>query len=210
MLFAPASELLTAVSMLLTPILKVFIKKCLFFVFLPLSINLDGNLQVSFHQPMTNCRFPENNRARITFHPARQRQPLNLVVRHHLMRSYFLIFVLCVGGISLARCQEHKSARFVIRADEVMPNSIRIAPNTTTDVHVNFKFEGKSPEEIKELVGRNSMKPVFIEGVDSTRTQGVVKGILAEHNIPVGIVVSFETRADAEKAKQSLRVRNKP
>jgi len=129
------------------------------------------------------------------------------------MRIYYsLIFVLFIGGISTGQCQVAKSSPLVITANDVMTNSIKIAPlPTMTDVYVNFRFEGKSAEDIKTVVGRNSTKPVIIVGGDSTRTQGVVAGLLVEsNNVPVGIVVSFPTRADAQIAAKSLRVRDKP
>lgn len=107
-------------------------------------------------------------------------------------------------------CQDNSGAPLVITANDVMPNSVRIAPKTTTNVYVNFKFEGKSAEDIKALVGRHSKQPVIIAGEDSARTQGVVEGFLVESNsVPVGIVVSFPTRADARTAARSLRMRGK-
>ena len=134
-----------------------------------------------------------------------------MVVRCHFMRLYyFLIFVLSIGGMSAGQCQVPKSQPLVITANEVMTNSIRIAPlPTMTNVYVNFRFEGKSVEEIMALVPPNVWKPVIIVGVDSTKTQGVVQGVLASNSIPVGIVVSFQTREDAMVAAKSLRVRDK-
>ena len=129
------------------------------------------------------------------------------------MRIYYsLVFVLCIGGISTGQCQVAKSSPLVITANDVITNSIRITPlPIMTNVDVSFRFEGKSAEDIKILVGRNITKPVTVAGGDSARTQGVVAGLLVEsNNVPVGIVISFETRADAEKAKKALRERGKP
>lgn len=124
---------------------------------------------------------------------------------------YFLMFVLLIGGISTGQCQVAKSSPLVITANDVMTNSTWIAPlPIMTNVYVNFRLKGKSAEDITALVGHNIWKPVIIAGVDSTNTQGVVQGVLASNNIPVGIVVSFQTREDAEIAVKSLRVRDKP
>jgi hypothetical protein len=79
-----------------------------------------------------------------------------------------------------------------------------------TNVYVNFRFEGKSAEDIMAVYGPNVGKAVIIAGVDLTNTQGVVEGILSSSNIVVGIVVSFQTREDAKIAAKNLRVRDKP
>ena len=128
------------------------------------------------------------------------------------MRIYYsLVFVLFIGGISTGRCQVAKSSPLVITANDVMTNSIWIAPlPIMTNIYVSFRFEGKSAEDITALVARNVWRPVIIAGLDSTDTQGVVQAVLASNSVPVGMVVSFETRADAEKAKKALRERAKP
>ncbi len=128
------------------------------------------------------------------------------------MRNYYLlIFGFVIGGISIGRCQVDKTPPLVITANDVMTNSIRIAPlPTMTNVYVNFRFEGKSAEDIMAVYGPNVGNAVIIAGVDLTNTQGVVEGILSSSNIVVGIVVSFQTREDAKIAAKNLRVRDKP
>ncbi len=124
------------------------------------------------------------------------------------MRSFLFSVTFLVLGLSLGLCEDDKGAALVITANDVMTNSVRIAREAMTNVHVNFRFEGKSGDEIKTLVGRNIKKPVTVFGVDSTRTQGAVEGILVDsNNVPVGMVVSFPTRASARIAVEGLRAR---
>ena len=137
--------------------------------------------------------------------------PLSLGRWRQIMRSFILSVAFLVFGLTLGSCQDGKGTPLVITANDVVTNSVRIAPKAMTNVCLNFKFEGKSAEDIMALVGRNIKKPVIIAGGDSARTQGVVEGVLVESNsVPVGIVVSFQTRADARKAAKSLNVRNTP
>jgi hypothetical protein len=93
----------------------------------------------------------------------------------------------------------------------VITNSIRLAPKAITNVYVNFKFENKSPETIKELVTRNINKKVLIASGESKPTEGMVVGLLVEgDSAPLGIVVSFTTRVEAERARDYLKLRSEP
>ena len=94
----------------------------------------------------------------------------------------------------------------MVTANDVSTNSIHVAPlPAMTNVYFNFRYEDKSPEVIMEIIRRHIQKQVVIAGGETNVAQGVLEGVLSSNNIPVGLVLSFETREEAEKARQAKR-----
>jgi hypothetical protein len=127
------------------------------------------------------------------------------------MRAYFFILVLALVGLNLSLCQERKPASLVVRANEVVTDSVHVAPpGAVTDVYFNFMYKDKTPEVIMEIVARHILKQVIILG-ETNAAEGVVVGVLVNsNNISAGLVLSFGTREEAEKARDCLRQEIKP
>jgi hypothetical protein len=128
-----------------------------------------------------------------------------LNAHRHILTLVFWFSVFATG-----RCADRKTAPpFILAASDVLTNSVHLGGGTT-NVYLNFRFERKSPEEIKEILRLYVQKQVAVIGSHGPTVHGeVVGGLVAENGGPtVGLVLSFKTAVDAKKGRLNLIDRN--
>ena len=120
-------------------------------------------------------------------------------------------FLLAVSVVTSGLCEEKKPTRLLVTPCEVLADSVRIAPlPATTNVYFNFQYKDKPPEAIKEILRQHLRKRVMITGDTTNASEGLLQGALSSNNVPVGLVLSFATRKEAEQARDCLRVNLRP
>lgn len=122
-------------------------------------------------------------------------------------RRFGVIVGLLYIGVNAAKCQSFKPP-FEITANIVWSNSVSLPSNQKTNVSFHFKFKNKSPDAVREIVQRCQGKKVSIVCDGAMVAQGTSTGVLVDtKNDPVGLVLVFETREEAKKAKTCLTSR---
>jgi hypothetical protein len=121
--------------------------------------------------------------------------------------SPFIVGCLLLG-VCAAKGQEARPAPLVINPSIVWSNSVVLAANQQTNVSLHFRFRNKSPDAVREIVRQYQGKKISIACGGATVAHATVTGVLVdERNDPVGLMLVFETRAEARKAKSCLTSR---
>ncbi len=126
------------------------------------------------------------------------------------MSIRILAIGVCILALRTVCFAENMTQPLVVTSYDVLTNSVRLGDGET-NVYVSFRFEHKTPAEISEIIRKHVTKDVVIVDGAVTVARGKVEGALAQSNGELtGLVISFENRAQAEKAHQRLRIRNLP
>jgi hypothetical protein len=97
-----------------------------------------------------------------------------------------------------------KWGTLILTSDDVIPDSVHVfGPDEGTNL--SFVFTKKTPEEIEKLKKENLGKKVAIKKGDTVLAVAGAGGCYTDRNHREGLVLIFESKAEAKKGARVLR-----